>query len=231
MFEEFIRKLRVEISKELPGGSVQKLMAPLGRRPLTDYMKGGISPKMSAVLILVYPGNAPFEAKTVFIIRSENEAENHAGQVAFPGGGFDRTDHDLSVTALREAEEEIGVERNTVTLLGALTPLYIPVSNYMVHPFVGAVKNIPGFRLHPLEVKAILEVNIRELVLEKNKGAVDKYLRVKNTTMKVPCYNIRGEIIWGATAMIVSEFEAIIKRAIPPLRLSPKERGVGGEHE
>ena len=114
---------------------------------------------------------------------------------------------------MREAEEEIGVDRTSVTMLGALSPLYIPVSNYMVHPYVGTLKNAPSFKLHPLEVKGVLEVELNELLSEKNKGAVEKYLRVKDTTTKVPCYNIGGEIIWGATAMIISELEAILRRA------------------
>lgn len=212
MFEEFAKKLRFEISKDLPGFSAQKMMAPLGRRPPADYIKGDITPKMSAVLILLYPNPQPFQIKTVFILRPENEGGNHAGQISFPGGKQDETDKDLSETALREAEEEIGVKRSSVTLLGKLTPLYIPVSNYMVHPFVGTVNVVPEFNIHPLEVKALLEVNIHELVSEKAPKTTEKYLKIKNTTAQVPCYDINGEIIWGATAMIVAEFAEIIKR-------------------
>lgn len=212
MFEEFVKKLAFEISGELPGFSAQKMMAPLGRRPPSDYLKEDIQPKKSAVLILLFPQLDPFEIKTLFILRPENEGGSHAGQIAFPGGGFDSKDKDLSETALREAEEEIGVDRNSVSLIGALSPLYIPVSNYMVYPFVGAVNRRPEFKIHPLEVKEIIEVGIASLTAEKNKRSIERYIKIRDTKLQVPCYDIDGKIIWGATAMITAEFAEIIGR-------------------
>lgn len=197
---------------ELPGFSAQKLMAPLGRKPPSDYMDMGISPKKSAVLILLYADPNHFRVKTVFILRTENEGGSHAGQISFPGGGMDESDKNLSETALREAEEEIGVDRNAVSLLGALTPLYIPVSNYMVHPYVGMVNSVPEFKLHPLEVKGLLEVEINDLMAAKNKGDIERFIKIRKGNMQVPCYTINGEIIWGATAMIISEFTEILRR-------------------
>ncbi len=210
MFEEFVKKVSIEISRELPGFSAQKLMAPLGRQPFSEYITR--EPKKSAVLILLYPQQEPFEIKTVFIQRPDNEGGSHAGQVSFPGGGMDGSDKDLSETALREAEEEIGVDRQSVSLLGALTPLYIPVSNYMVHPFVGAVANAPSFNIQPAEVKGLLEVRVNDLVSGIYTRTTERFIRIRNTKMEVPCYDISGEIIWGATAMIVSEFSEIMRR-------------------
>jgi hypothetical protein len=158
------------------------------------------------------PQVKPFEIKTVLILRPDNEGGTHAGQIAFPGGRIDDADKDLAETALRETEEEIGVNRNSVSILGALTPLYIPVSNYMVHPYIGAVSSMPQFNLNPLEVKGLIEVSINDLVSEGNKKSVEKYLKVKGSAMQVPCYDINGQIIWGATAMIISEFVEIIRR-------------------
>ncbi|MBI4930110.1 MAG: CoA pyrophosphatase [Bacteroidetes bacterium] len=214
MFEEFVKKLSAEIKKDLPGFSAQKLMAPLGRTPPGEYLKENVVPKKSAVLILLYPDVRKFSPKTVLILRPENEGGNHAGQVSFPGGGYDDSDIDLSETALRETEEEIGVNRRSVSLLGALTPLYIPVSNYLVHPFVGICHIKPVFKIQPLEVEDLLECDAEEFLSPKNKSAILKHIKVKNKKMKVPCYHINGKIIWGATAMIIAELEEIIKRIV-----------------
>jgi hypothetical protein len=118
----------------------------------------------------------------------------------------------LSATALRETEEEIGVDRRTIKIIGALSSLYIPVSNYIVYPFVGICNHKPVFQKNILEVDDLLEVEIKELLLEKNKTSSDIFLKLMNRTMNVPCYNIRGKIIWGATAMIISEFTEVIRR-------------------
>lgn len=212
MFEKFVEKISEEIKAGLPGFSAQKLMAPLGRKPPLEYLKEGVTPKKSAVLILLYPQVEPFSVRTVLILRPENEGGNHAGQVSFPGGGFDESDKDLSETALREAEEEIGIDRHGVSLLGELTPLYIPVSNFMVHPFVGVMRSIPKFSHHPMEVSKILEVDVHDFIAGANIGSADKFLKVLNSKMEVPCYKINGEIIWGATAMMISEFSEILRR-------------------
>jgi len=223
MFEEYLKKLAEELKSDLPGFSAQKSMAPLGRKPPSEYIKKNIIPKKSAVLILLYPQPDSLEVKTVLMLRPEHEGGNHGGQISFPGGGMNESDKDLSETALREAEEEIGVKRSTVSIVGALSPLYIPVSNYMVHPYVGACKNTPQFIIHPLEVKALIEVGLEELSSDKNKTSVEKYVKIKGERIQVPCYNINGEIIWGATAMIISEFAEIIRR-ITPLSVSPQRR-------
>jgi 8-oxo-dGTP pyrophosphatase MutT (NUDIX family) len=211
MFQEFVKKLREELNKKLPGFSAQKLMAPLGRKPPLEYLQEGIVPKKSAVLILLYPSNAS-SIKTVLILRSEGEGGNHAGQISFPGGSYDKSDSDLSVTALRETEEEIGIERTTVSILGELSPLYIPVSNFIVHPYIGVTDAQPRFNIHALEVQEVLEVEIDELLSDKNRSSIERFIKIKGSTIQVPCYDIKGKIIWGATAMIIAEFVEIIRR-------------------
>src|ERR1051326_8062163 len=157
-FETFTKKLFLEISKDLPGFSAQQLMAPLGRKPPIEYLKENITPKNSAVLILIYPDENTFSPKLILIERADHEGRTHSGQIAFPGGRFEEnTDKDFMETALRETEEEIGIKRNLISIVGALTPLYIPVSNYMVHPFVGKAEIKPTFIIHDREVKGILE--------------------------------------------------------------------------
>ncbi len=213
LFEKFLLKLKSELEANLPGFSAQKRMAPLGRKPPIEYLKENMTPKNSAVLILLYPDPETSAPKTVLILRPENEQGNHAGQVSFPGGGFDHADVELSNTALREAEEEIGLDRSGITLLGGLTPLYIPVSNYMVHPFVGFVRSVPEFNINREEVQEVLECNAEDFLREEFKGSVSRHIKIKNAWMEVPCYNINNRIIWGATAMIISEFEEVMKRA------------------
>ena len=210
MFEEFIKKLSEEIKRELPGFSAQKQMAPLGRKPPLEYLKKGAVPKKSAVLILLYPESGTI--KTVLILRPENEGGNHAGQISFPGGGIHESDKDLAETALREAEEEIGVNRSTIRLIGELTSLYIPVSNYVVHPFVGVTTDIPEFKIEPMEVQGLLLIGMNDLMSDNNQKQVEKYIKLKDATMQVPCYEINGKVIWGATAMIIAEFAEIMKR-------------------
>ncbi len=211
-FDEFAAKLTFELKKELPGFSVQNRMDPIGRKSANEYLNANSSPKKSAVMILLYPNVNVSDIQIVLIVRSENEKGNHSGQISFPGGGFDETDLDLSATALRETEEEIGVDRRTIKIIGALSSLYIPVSNYIVYPFVGICNHKPVFQKNILEVDDLLEVEIKELLLEKNKTSSDIFLKLMNRTMNVPCYNIRGKIIWGATAMIISEFTEVIRR-------------------
>lgn len=212
MFEEFVKKLQDQLKTELPGFSAQKLMAPLGRKPPIEYLKKGIVPKKSAVLILLYPQTTPFSVKTVLIQRPENEGGAHAGQISFPGGAYDKSDPDLRETALREAEEEIGVNRGPITVIGELSPLYIPVSNFMVQPFVGITNKLPEFNIHTKEVTRLIEVSINDLLEEGNRKTIERFIKVLNAEMQVPCYDINGKIIWGATAMIIAEFAEIIRR-------------------
>lgn len=212
-FEKTVKILSHELVKNLPGFSAQKLMAPLGRKPSIEYLKENIIPKKGAVLILIYPDDN-HTPQTVLIQRSEKEKGVHAGQISFPGGKYDDADGNLFQTALRETEEEIGINRNSVQLLGKLTPLYIPASNFMVHPFVGFVKKRPLFKIHPDEVKELLEVHIFDFMISKNQGIASRYVKMKNQVVKVPCYNLKGKVIWGATAMIIAELSEVLKKQI-----------------
>ena len=115
-------------------------------------------------------------------------------------------------TALREAQEEIGIDRSAVALIGELTPLYIPVSNYIVSVYVGICKSEPIFTIHTLEVKEVMEVELSEFVSPANEHTITKYIKMLDADKQVPCYIINGRIIWGATAMIISELSAVIKK-------------------
>jgi 8-oxo-dGTP pyrophosphatase MutT (NUDIX family) len=200
---KYIELLREELSKELPGPKVQLRMAP-GIR-LQSRIKA--SAKKAAVLILLFPDGQLFF--TVFIKRTKYPGL-HSGQISLPGGKMERNDTDIAATALREAEEEIGINRNDVEILGYLSQLLIPVSNMLVFPVIGFIPYRPDFNKHPGEVDELIETSIDMFLRpEVVQNKIEKILFRKAV---VPFYNINGNHIWGATAMIISEFAELLKR-------------------
>ena len=210
MFEEFINRIAQQLKEKLPGEEAQHKMSPKGRKTTSHYLSTNPNPKRSAVLILIYQHQS--NPHIVFILRPSYEG-THSGQVAFPGGKVEEGDTSLQDAALRETEEEIGVNRNTVKLLGALTPLYIPVSNFLVHPFVGSVSAKPRFAPDPNEVEQIIEVSLSEITddrLVKNKTILIKSV---NLEIETPYFDLGGHTVWGATAMILSELKEVLRKA------------------
>ena len=139
----------------------------------------------------------------LFIKRSD-DGKTHAGQIAFPGGKQDATDSDLQQTALREAFEEVGLEHDELKVIGQLSHLYIPVSKFMVHPFVSYSNHEPDFKLSVNEVEKVIPLSIKEL--SNPRIITTKRIKTFDGIIKdAPCYEIKGETIWGATAMMLSE--------------------------
>jgi 8-oxo-dGTP pyrophosphatase MutT (NUDIX family) len=133
----------------------------------------------------------------------------HSGQISLPGGKFEDSDDSLVFTALREAREEIGINPVKVQIIGQLTEMYIPPSNFMVTPIVGYQTSPPRFRADPKEVARIIEVNLVDLLEKRN--IRNKNIRLRTgISIKAPVYFIDGNVIWGATAMILSEFREIV---------------------
>ncbi len=164
----------------------------------------------SAVMSLLFP--VENELHLLFIKRTE-DGHAHSGQVSFPGGKQDPVDTNLKATALREAQEEVGIMPADVDILGELTPLYIPVSNFQVHPFVAFAKERPTYNINEAEVRHILEVPVSELFHADRKvttGVISPAM--PGVKMTVKAYQlVDGTIIWGATAMILSELETILE--------------------
>jgi 8-oxo-dGTP pyrophosphatase MutT (NUDIX family) len=133
----------------------------------------------------------------------------HKGQISLPGGAVDPDDQSIAHTALREACEEVGVCGDTMRLLGSLTPIYIPPSDFCVQPYVAYLPHPPQFFPQPEEVAEIFEVPLPYLLDEKNKVVEEWFL--DEEVKLVPFFNVFGNKVWGATAVVLSEFVAILE--------------------
>ena len=202
MTEKNIPELIKSLSQSLPGQQAQFQMAPSFRHNFPDKS----NPTKAAVLLLLYPN--PTELNLVFMKRTEYPGV-HSGQISFPGGKCETYDTNMISTALRETQEEIGVNQLLVSILGQLTPLYIPASEFEVHPVVGFTHEKPKFNLDTNEVQYVIEVNVDFLLNPANRAvkpyASDKYQG------SIPYFRIEGNEIWGATAMILNELLEIIR--------------------
>lgn len=199
----FIKSLEKILSSKLPGEKAHDIMrtGPKFPKPL-EYMKKKAIP--SAVLILLFPNNNTFNF--ILTLRSK-KVETHKGQISLPGGAQEQNES-LEKTALRETEEEIGVSPETVELIGRLSTLYVPFSGFDIHPYVGWATEMPEINISVEEVDKIISVPVTELIDSNN-------LRIKNTGLrgipvKMPYFNLKNEIVWGATSMILSEFKQLI---------------------
>lgn len=198
----FLDKLKGKLREELPGLKAQELMAP----EIRPFLATPGKPVPAAVLILLFQRDE--EWFTMFIQRNDYDGP-HGGQISLPGGRMEQYDISLQQTALRETQEELGILSDSIRILGKLTPLHIPASNYMVHPFVGIYTGIPSWQPNGAEVKYVIEARLSQL-LDKKNTKIKKFL----SGMKewdAPFYDVNGEAIWGATAMIISEFLEVVR--------------------
>ena len=161
----------------------------------------------AAVLVPLYVDGGELHA--VFTERRD-DLRRHAGEISFPGGRQDSPDEDLRQTALREAEEEIGLSPEQVELVGALPPVGTFVTGYRVYPFVGSIEAGLSWRPQESEVARVLELSLPALI----RGFESKRLLRKGVPIKTPTYTVDGHLVWGATARIV---ESLLERLAPLL--------------
>lgn len=202
-FSLFVNALTQKLHDPLPGESAHRIMQASSKLRLT--FKPNSRTRKSAVLVLFYPYKD--EIYFPLILRPAYDGV-HSGQVAFPGGRFEPTDENLIRTALREAQEEIGLRLNDVKVVGILTELFIPASNFYVLPVIATMPYRPDFYPDPREVEDIFEINLKEISDIEIIGSGD--IQVRGEQVHAPHYMVQGYKIWGATAMMISELLTVL---------------------
>ncbi len=208
--EQLRAQLHLAFKGALPGKEAQLLMAPLPLDPRRIAAKVPEDHRKSGVLLLFYP-----DASTIYfpLIKRPQYPGAHSGQVALPGGKVEEGDPDVVFTALREAEEEIGIDAGKVEVVGSLTELYIPISNFLVTPIVGFLDHKPTFIPEQREVDKILPFALHQLIQPE----IVKHTSISlggGKYLETPYFDIAGEVVWGATAMILSELIHVVKQKI-----------------
>ncbi len=206
-FNSFLTQVSKLKTAPLGGIDSQFKMVPELRLRFDQESIARRQPKESAVLALFYPDQ---EAQTRFLLTLRASYNGtHASQISFPGGKKDKVDNNLEHTALRETYEEVGVSKNEITVVRELTKTYIPPSNFWVTPYMGYVGQEPVFNTNK-EVAQLIEVSCSDLL--NDKSLVTKILNTSYmTNTEVPCFVLNDHIVWGATAMILSEIKDLLK--------------------
>jgi 8-oxo-dGTP pyrophosphatase MutT (NUDIX family) len=195
------------LARPIPGQEAQELMMPT----LSDKSRFSLEAKKDAreggVMILLYLKDG--EVHFPLIQRPDYDGV-HAKQMSFPGGKRDLEDKDLTATAIRETDEEVGIEGDKIEILGSLTELYIIASNFNVLPIIGVMNEIPVFTADEYEVDEIIEVRLVDLMNEEKQK--EKPLNIlQGITINAPYFDLNGKVVWGATAMILSELKWILQ--------------------
>jgi 8-oxo-dGTP pyrophosphatase MutT (NUDIX family) len=205
----FASQLQNEL-KNLPGEAAHVEMFPLRART-SEALKTVEGYRLSAVMALLYPEGA---SHNIILIERQDYDGKHSGQMSFPGGKKEDEDYSSLEAALRETHEEIGIHPDQIKVLGKLSDVYIPVSGFLVHPYVGMLESKPEFIPDTREVKSVFTFDINEILRESNR-VITTVSVGKGATMKdVPAFQINDKIIWGATALMLNELRIILKRLI-----------------
>tara|TARA_A100000164_G_scaffold218572_1_gene193937 strand:+ start:250 stop:864 length:615 start_codon:yes stop_codon:yes gene_type:complete len=204
MKPQFIIKLTKKMNGELPGSTSHETMMVKPRYKSTEK-KTSIP---AAVLILLYPIKNKWH---FFLTKRTNTVEHHKGQISLPGGMLEKGESHKEA-AIRETFEELGVQSEDINIIGPLTPLYIPISNFKIFPFVGWINSTPDLKIQSKEVSKVFSPSILSLMDPQTKKIKDSILLGQK--VKIPFFNLKNEVVWGATSMIISEFKNILKGVI-----------------
>lgn len=206
MIYKFVNILQDRLSKPLPGAEAQRIMMPKeSTEARFDLNRNDV--RLGGVMVLLYPKDNDIYLP---LTQRHDYGGTHGGQVSFPGGKWEEGDPDLEFTALRETYEEIGVLQSQVQVIGKLTDLYIPPSNFRVSPIVGYVEERPAFNIDPYEVEALIEVPLSMLIRETTLKRKDIIVR-GNYRLNAPFFDVEGKVVWGATAMMLSELVTLVR--------------------
>ncbi|MFL0353684.1 CoA pyrophosphatase [Xanthomarina sp. GH4-25] len=211
-FDKFCKLISKIENIPLPAEPSQLKMSPPFREALKEKQKYVIKDaKHAGVMALFYP-NLNLETNLVLILRKTYKGV-HSAQIGFPGGKLEKSDASIEAAAVRETFEEVGVPENCIEVLRKLTQVYIPPSNFFVQPFIGISRITPSFIKQDEEVEDILEVTLQDFINDIN--VVQKTVATSyNRDVVVPAFNLNGHIVWGATAMMLSEIKDLLKQAM-----------------
>ncbi len=211
-FRDFEKRIVKVTKMELPGETVQFKMAPIERlQELKRVAREKNTAKKAGVMSLFYPSE-DFETRLILILRKTYKGV-HSAQVGFPGGKLEDGDETIQDTALRETEEEVGISRETISVLKKLTEIYIPPSNFFVQPFLGITTELPKFVPQEKEVEALIEVSLRDFMDDVN--LITQTLSTSYAeSIDVPAFKLNGHIVWGATAMMLNEVRELLKMVL-----------------
>lgn len=210
-FKDFINCIPKIIQDELLGEQAHLLMAPPERMALMkDFDLSQKNPRKAAVMMLFYPKNK--FTHLVLILRNSYNGV-HSSQIAFPGGKVENEDPNHEFTALRETHEEIGVAPNLINVIKPFTQIYIPPSNFMVFPYLGFSHQELIFTPDPSEVSGIIELPLSDFLNENI--VVNQLMQTSySDDILVPAFKIQEHLVWGATAMMLSELKETLKKVI-----------------
>jgi len=204
---EFIQQFKKELLLNLPGERAHIKMAPAHRQTLNNALKSNIEIRESAVAVVLYRDGNQIEC--LLTQRPEYDGK-HSGQVSFPGGKRDLLDLDLDETARRECWEEVGIPIETGILLGKLTEVFIPVSQFLVKPYIYFHEVLPELIADEREVAEILNFPLFDLKKEELISTMEIHLPDGTIYKDIPYFDLANKKVWGATALILSEIREII---------------------
>lgn len=215
-FQDFLQIVPYLDAVNLPGEDAHNIMVPSERLEIfrtLDLEK--VKPKTAAVMMLLYPKE--HLTHLVLIVRNSYKGV-HSSQIAFPGGKYEKEDANFMQTALRETCEEIGIRQDKIEVLKAFTHLYIPPSNFMVYPFLGICRDEIDFYPEPTEVADIIELPLATFLRDSiviNAVMTTSYAKC----IEVPAFKIEGHIVWGATAMMLSELKIVLNSVLDKINI------------
>ena len=203
--ESVAEYLKTRLAKPLPGNEAHQIMraTAIGNlRPKFDHL---LPPRPGSVLILFYED----DQRIYFpLIRRQEYVGAHSGQISLPGGKSEPGEDSIQ-TALREAEEEIGVSRELPQVIGMLSNFLVVPSNFLIRPVIATISTKPVFKKDPYEVADILHGTLDALIDEK--AVYHEEILVGEYKMMAPHFKVNGAIVWGATAMMLNELRVILK--------------------
>lgn len=204
-----LEDLRTALRGELPGHDAFLHLSGYKRPDLEAALRQNPAPRESAVLALLYPRNGRLH--TLLMLRPEYDGV-HSGQVAFPGGRREEQDPDLCATALREFAEETGATTEAFDVLGTLSRVYIPPSRSLVTPYVAMAPTLPPTAPDPREVAALIETPLDELMRPDVVQVRKQFIQVLGRETEIPYFDLQGQVVWGATAMMLAELRELLHR-------------------